>query len=215
MRAAVGVVLMASAVACGGRDEAASGDTARVSDTLSAPVVPRDTGAPAPVPRESQGDSGATKAPPGGGTRTPPPGEGRPNPGAATSDTLRGAVLEVGAAPATQIAIRPAGGGQIFVTGSQADALRRVTGAEVWASGTRAGSRMEVTRFVVRAVDGVAAIDGRLVADAAGGIAIVDGNGKRHALTNPPEALRAQVGARVWISGRPDAVNAFGVIAPA
>lgn len=214
MRALLAAALVGAA-ACGGRNDDAGGDTARVADTLSAPFVPRDSGAPSVAPGENQRDSVATK-PPAGSSLTPPPGEGRPKPGASVSDTLRGTVLEVGAAPATQMAIEPASGGQLFVTGSQVDVLRRVTGTDVWVSGTRSANRIDVSRFVVRAVDGVAAIDGRLVADGnGGGIAIVDDTGKRHALTNPPAALKAQIGARVWISGRPDAVNAFGVIAPA
>ncbi|MGI9077251.1 MAG: hypothetical protein ACR2G6_07975 [Gemmatimonadaceae bacterium] len=101
-------------------------------------------------------------------------------------------------------------------------ALKRTNGAEIWVSGTMtsgagrplATRRMEVERFVVRAVDGVSVTDGVLVAEG-DAIVLVASDGKRHRLVTPPSALLSQVGARVWIAGPLDREpSTFGVIQP-
>jgi hypothetical protein len=138
----------------------------------------------------------------------------RPDPGV---DTVRGTVSVVGTATDERVMIRPLGGGPaIPVSGPVAKTLLLVSGADVQASGRRdAAGAFDVREFVVRSVDDVPAIDGTLVAQD-GGIAIMTTDHTTHPIANPPPALRAHVGQRVWITGplETGAVT-FGVIAPA
>lgn len=206
-------VLLGVAAACGGSDERRSDSTLAADSAIPADATA--SGA-ATDSAENAGTPPAT-TPPGGNT-TPPRGQPVNTPRVTgtppvVTDTVRGTVLEVGSEPATMVAIQPAGGSQISIEGSHLAALRRSAGADVWATGTRDGSRFIVTSFRVRSVDGVSATDGRLVVDGSA-VAIVDAGGKRHAIPRPPDALRAHVGKRVWVSGPLDAVNAFGVIEP-
>lgn len=216
-------VLLCVTAACGGGSDASRADSTLAADSAM-PIDNAASGGPGdsaintsstPANLIARGDTvrreGQSRTAPheersvitARGTGTPP----------ATPDTVRGTVLEVGSAPATMVAIRPPGGAQISIAGSQLDALRRSAGADVWATGARDGNRMIVTSFRVRSVDGVSATDGRLVENGSA-VAIVDAGGTRHAIPRPPDALRAHVGKRVWVSGPLDAVNAFGVIEP-
>lgn len=67
-------------------------------------------------------------------------------------------------------------------------------------------------RFEVRRVDGVPAVDGILVA--VGDVAYLRvAGGAELRIAHLPSALRGEVGARVWLSGRLDGdIEAFGVI---
>lgn len=88
------------------------------------------------------------------------------------------------------------------ITGDLSATIGKLSGTEVWASGTRdASGSLAATEFVVRAVDGVPAIDGTLVARDGGKLAIVTRDHTEHPITNPPPALAARVGQRVWITG--------------
>lgn len=161
--------------------------------------VPRDT---ATVP----GPPAVNAAPPSGAPR--PPG----SPGI---DTVRGIISVVGTDRDHRVTIaRPAGGKHIEVTGPLAALVGHLAGADLWVAGTLAGTAIEATRFVVRTVDGAAAIDGTLKTE--GSILyIVMSDGSRKEIVAPPPPLVGRDGARVWITGDPArGVQAFGVITP-
>jgi hypothetical protein len=63
-------------------------------------------------------------------------------------------------------------------------------------------------------VDGVAALDGVLVVEGEN-VYLRLADGSRRALRSAPAALRAEAGARVWVTGGLDQpVAAFGVLRP-
>jgi hypothetical protein len=97
----------------------------------------------------------------------------------AAMDTLRGTIAVVGSEPATLVALRPvSGGAEVIMQGDPVRDLRRLSGVEVQVEGRDGppGGRTSappgpgarsfiVERFEVRAVDGVPAVDGILVAE--------------------------------------------------
>jgi hypothetical protein len=133
----------------------------------------------------------------------------------AAEDTLRGTIAVVGSEPATMVALRPVGGGaEVLLEGEPVRELRTLSGVEVRLSG-HAGPgerRFTVRSFSVRAVDGVPAVDGILVADGdALYLRLMGGELRR--IAKAPAALRAQVGKRVWVAGALEGeVAAFGVV---
>jgi hypothetical protein len=131
------------------------------------------------------------------------------------ADTLRGIVRAVGAGIDARPMLRPNGGGlQVTLLGNQAAALERLSGADVWVSGKRSGTRsINVDRFLVRSVDGVPAIDGTLIARDGGYAIVTTADHAEHPIVSPPAALRSHVGARVWITGALETgAVTFGVI---
>lgn len=134
--------------------------------------------------------------------------------GATRSDTLRGKPAVVGSAPFTQVALRPAAGGSVTITGPLAREIGRASGADVWVRGTRTERGFEATDYRVRTVDGASALDGVLVVDGES-VYLRLADGSRRALRSAPAALRAEAGARVWVTGGLDQpVAAFGVLKP-
>ena len=114
----------------------------------------------------------------------------------------------------TRVTLRPADGApSITLSGDEVALLRALNGIEVWVAGKREDPRrMTVSRFAVRAVGGLPAHDGTLLADG-DALTLQAADGRRVRIHNPPPALRQHVGARVWLSGdlakEPDS---FGVI---
>ncbi len=153
-----------------------------------------------------------TRPPP---TVGPPPDTPRPAPEEAVTDSVRGRIAIVGAAPVTHLVVRGTGEPDTRLDGGGAiiRSLRSVQGLEIEAFGSRqAGDVLRVERFSVRAADGVPAMDGTLERDG-DGYALVTSDGRRHRLTQLPEALQEHVGHRVWIAGALDrSPEAFGVI---
>ena len=130
------------------------------------------------------------------------------------ADTARGIVAVVGTSFESRVVIRPAKGGRpITLAGPQANTVGRLSGTDVWVTGTRdASGQITVSRFVVRTVNGQPALDGTLVTRR-DQLFIVTRDGKQHPITSPPQALRDRVGARVWVVGPPDRPPVtFGVI---
>jgi len=226
-RRAALVLAAASAVACGGGQRADrgadSGATTRAESADTRPAVatadsaatPPDTGR-ASDPAATQSERGqpdtARAAPVTGGA---PRGSATGAKAAGAADTVRGTAAVVGAEPRPRVVVRPTSGGSVTIIGSGASALGRVSGAEVVARGVRrdAGT-LELSSFSVRSVDGVPAVDGRLT-QSGDRLVLVGADGARRPIVNPPAALRAHVGARVWVSGAPDQEpQAFGVIEP-
>ena len=213
---AAALVVM-SAAACGSPPKDGGASAAARSDPVP------DTAAP--IAGTSQ-DSGAG---PVGAGATPPGGAEEPRAGAppatppapasaarrARGDSVRGIVAVVGAEPNPQVVVRAPEGTSVRLTGVSAGAVGRASGAEVVAWGTRRDARtLEVSSYAIRSVDGVPATDGTL-AEADGRLVLVAADGTRRPIVSPPTALRAHVGARVWISGAPDQEpQAFGVLEP-
>ena len=133
---------------------------------------------------------------------------------ASAPDTARGIVAVVGTANDSRVVLRPAGGGRsVTLVGPEARIVGRLSGADVWASGNRDQyGQLRVSRFMVRTVDGNRAMDGTLIARG-DRLLLVTRDGQQHAIGNPPPALRAHVGARVWLTGPLDTGPiTFGVI---
>jgi hypothetical protein len=145
-------------------------------------------------------------------TVSPPP---------AATDTIVGVVQLTGTDSSASINLLPASAnGETYgrpIKLAASPPLRSVNGLEVRIVGTQASDRrwpgmVNVLSFAVIAVKGQTATDGML-ADDAGALYLVTADGRWHALTHPPAALRAHIGARVWIAGPLDREPvAFGVI---
>jgi hypothetical protein len=130
------------------------------------------------------------------------------------ADTARGIVAVVGTSFDSRVVIRPSSGGRpISLIGPQAKSVGRMSGADVWVTGSRdERGEINVSRFTVRSVDGLPALDGTLITRG-DQLLLVTRDGKEHAIGNAPAALRQQVGARVWVTGPLDkGPVTFGVI---
>jgi hypothetical protein len=114
-------------------------------------------------------------------------------------DSVVGRVQLVGVAAMPRVTLVPADGGRaLTLIGSPS--LRKVDGLGVAVVGSRTGSTLNVTRFQVVAANGVAATDGRLVADGSV-LYLVTADHVRHPLVAPSPKLWEHVGARAWVSG--------------
>ena len=118
----------------------------------------------------------------------------------AAADSVTGTVAITGTSFEKFVVLR-GDGRTISVVTKPADtsAIYSVAGAEIVAHGTRSADGFHLSRFRVSRVDGAAVIDGYL-ADSAG-VLILRTPGATRQLGNPPAALRALVGSRVWIGG--------------
>lgn len=189
-----------------------SGAAAGASSGATTTSLPRDS-----VANTGRGPGGRPTPLP----MPPAPDSGRPPNSAAAPqgerDTLRGIVAVVGSAPMTEVVLRTATRGTVRLVGAAGAALRRLSGVELMVRGRAAdGPRaaFDVAGFAVRAVDGVPARDGTLMEER-GAWFLVAADGGRHRLADPPAALRAHVGARVWVAGAGEgSVASFGVITP-
>jgi uncharacterized Zn-binding protein involved in type VI secretion len=200
-------LLAGGAVGCARADRAPRAAESAVAtlDTMSPPVlrVERDSVAPT---------SGAGAVPSSGG--------------AAASDTARGILRTVGAAPLTHMVLAPANGEQLALASGDSAvmiALAAADGLEIMISGERTAERVmdvapsgtrlfRVRHFTVRAADGVSARDG-LLRRVDGAWYLETAPGVRQPIVSLPAALRNQEGARVFLVGDPTrAPQAFGVL---
>ena len=109
---------------------------------------------------------------------------------------------------------RPGGGKRVEITGPLARLIGHVAGADVWVTGTPAGTSLEASRFVVKTVDGMPALDGTLKTEGSA-LYLLTVDGARTRITAPPPPLLGHDGARVWITGDPSrGVASFGFIDP-
>lgn len=182
-------------------------------------------------PASPEGEASArAPAPPPPAPGTAPPAPPRTSPSASVTagsaaalrdpgvsgppDTARGTIAVVGPYPTRTVVLTPAQGPEITLTGAHRESLERLSGTEVWVSGRADPQRRElaVAAFEVRSVDGVPATDGILTADG-DSLVLVTRDGRRRAVRDAPPALRALLGAHVWVSGSPDREpQAFGLI---
>ena len=144
--------------------------------------------------------------------------------GAATPDAvelerLTGQVLVTGTAQIEFVTLQIDGGGAVNLSGVLLPELRRLTGAMVSVQGARTAATgtpvegFEATAYEVTSIDGQRPSVG-ILQELDGGFTITGAEIVR--LTGVPEALRNQVGAKVWVVGRPTdsglQVQSYGVI---
>jgi hypothetical protein len=214
------------AAACAPAAERAA-DSAVAADSVA---PPRDI-VPAAGVADSAAAPGGDSAPsapagpaPAGGApagRTPAARPSNPDAGSANVEpqrpqggiAVRGVVRLAGSAPTQRLVLRREDGSTLPLEGASLTALRRVGGTEVEARGVMQGESFAVSSFTVVAADGAPARDG--VLERSGESLVLRTATGRVTLGNPPSALRAQVGARVWITGDPaTGPNAYGIIEP-
>jgi hypothetical protein len=131
------------------------------------------------------------------------------------ADTVRGIVEVAGADPLTSVVLRTPHG-DVRLSGSQAEALRQASGAEVWVAGNRdEDGSLAIEAYRVRSVDGVEATDGVLELDGDAAV-LVTPTGERVRYAHAPAGLRPLVGQRVWIAGPPGGEpRSWGALEPA
>lgn len=141
----------------------------------------------------------------GCGSKTPPKANPPAAPSVASaagtinSDTLRGLVGVSGSERFDQVTLL-SGGDTVALTGTAVPEIARAAGADVWVEGVRESpTRMQVSRFAVRAMGGRPAYDGVLVGDG-DRLFVMTADGMRHQVVRPPAALRTHLGARVWVT---------------
>jgi hypothetical protein len=134
-------------------------------------------------------------------------------------ETMEGSIRIAGADPLPMVMLRPAAGGpEVQLTGDLARELMRLSGVTVSVTGTM-GTGMQglnVTEYDVTSVQGRRPTVGVIVSRD-GGLWLEGDTTVR--LTNPPEALQTQIGAKVWILGRTTddglQTESYGIIRPA
>jgi hypothetical protein len=135
--------------------------------------------------------------------------------GRTRGDTLRGVVTLVGNEPVRQAALTLPNGTTITLSGMATTGMARLAGTEIVVRGMRISPRdVVVSDFVVRAVNGAPAYDGKLEgAPGNWSLQLTDGSGRKR-LASVPSALQGRVGYRVWISSNPGTTGApgYGVI---
>ncbi len=143
----------------------------------------------------------------------------------ASTDSVRGVLTLVGSEPGTVLFIAaPAGGvDAVALTGAQVELLRRVVGLEIVITGRRTGqlvigaaargvAEFDVSQFVVRSAEDVAAHDG-VVVGKTGAFLLRLADGQELPIASLPSSLRRMIGARVWLAGPLDAApQSYGVI---
>lgn len=216
--AMIGCVIAVAACGATGKANRDSGaaDTSIVAGPPAFQPAPVET-VSAPLPAARNSPSGGTRAkaaevkPPTTSGVVPP----RPMAASVRPDSVRGIVSVVGTQFEKRVTIAsPAGGKRTEVTGPLASLIGHVAGAEVSVVGTPTGTTLVATSFLVRTVDGAAAIDGTLRTEGST-LYIVTANGTRTRITTPPPPLLGHDGARVWITGDPaKGVSSFGFIDP-
>ena len=128
-----------------------------------------------------------------------------------TADSVVGRVQLVGVAAVPRVTLVPADGGRALTLVGP-PSLRNLDGLGVAVVGRRSGSELRVTRFVVVAANGVAATDGRLIADGRT-LYLETVDRVRHPLVAPSPRLWEHVGSRAWVSGPLDHEPvAYGII---
>ncbi|MEO7363188.1 MAG: hypothetical protein ABI120_22840 [Gemmatimonadaceae bacterium] len=141
-------------------------------------------------------------------------------------DTARGVVRRVGNDPLSVLVLTSGTGANTRVwalAGPSLPQLERAAGLEISVAGELTTERnmlasprgapvFQVRHFFVRAADGQPAVDGVLNSQN-GTFFLIAANGVRHDVPNLPAALRAQIGARIFLVGPLDrAPSGFGVL---
>ena len=189
------IISVLGLAACG--QHGGGADTARRDSTIVA--------GPAAIPT-TQPPETAKSAPPADAKSAAP---------VARTDSVRGTVSVTGTSFEKHVMIAERGTQRrIEITGALASMIGHVAGTDIVAAGQLSGTRLVASRFVVRTVDGQAAIDGVLRTEN-GALLIVTADGRRTKIAAPPPPFLGRDGARVWITGDPArSVSSFGFIDP-
>ena len=132
----------------------------------------------------------------------------------AARDSLTGIVAVTGTSFEKRLVLRS---GQrsttLSASASDSASLTRVSGTEVRVRGQANSDAFLVSSFTVVSVDTRPVVDGVLRND--GAKVLLETAHGRMSLGNPPAALRALAGARVWVGGPLDVgPNVYGIITP-
>ena len=132
----------------------------------------------------------------------------------AARDSLTGVVAVTGTSFEKRLVLRS---GQRSTTlsanASDSASLTRVGGTEVQVRGQANSDAFLVSSFTVVSVDTRPVVDGVVRND--GAKVVLETPHGRMSLGNPPAALRAMTGARVWVGGPLDVgPNVYGIITP-
>lgn len=120
----------------------------------------------------------------------------------ARGDTLRGIVTLIGSEPAKQVVLRTNSvTAPVALSGMVTSGLARLAGTEIVVRGVKVTPRdWVVTSYVVRAMNGIPAWDGVLeVANSSWTLRLTE-TGLSKRVANVPAALKASVGARIWVT---------------
>lgn len=139
-----------------------------------------------------------------------------------TDTQATGTVSVTGTTVASAVTLHSEGARSLTLVGDLASELRRLAGATVRVTGRDAGAgqfgpRLDVQRYDVLAINGQTPVVGIL---RTGGDMprLVAAPGDTVSLIGVPDALRAQDGAKVWITGRRTdgglEVQSYGVLRP-
>ena len=199
--------------ACSQPDRGAANADSAAADTVAAEQPPSLSGTP-PPPDSQPADSGGRTAPRSSGTPDALPAAPLSGP-----DTARGVVRILGTVADSRVVVHSPTG-PVAVIGPLAPTVAALQEMDVWVQGPLSVAlgraipprQIEARQFAVRAVNGVAALDGTL-REESGEFVLVGPAGKRTILGSPPPALRARVGSRVWVTrDAGGTVVGFGVI---
>ena len=199
--------------ACGAPDRGAAEADSAAGDTSAVTQQPSLSGTPSP-PDTQPAELGTRPAPRSSGTPAALPAAPLSGP-----DTARGVVRILGTVADSRVVVHSPTG-PVAVIGPLAPTIAALQEMDVWVQGPLSVAvgraipprQIEARQFAVRAVNGVAALDGTL-REESGGLVLVGAAGGRTILGTPPPALRARVGNRVWVTrDASGAVTAFGVI---
>ena len=198
--AAVGAVRLATdSLSHTARRASASTATASATAAIQAPVMSR---------AQIMGDSIANAA----AERIA--GQNR---NAGMGDTVRGMVKMDGSGAGSRPILTTNGGKTVItLSGMGTDGLSQVLGSDVVVRGMRVSPRdIVVSGFIVRAVNGMPTVDGRLMRAGSDWVIELSDKSGLHKLSAVPGALQAFEGARVWVAeeGKNAVPQLYGVIA--
>lgn len=133
-----------------------------------------------------------------------------------SGDTVRGIVTLIGSDQSRQVVLKTVDGSRIItMSGMVTTGMHRLAGLELRIRGVMITPRdVVVSDYLVRAVDGVPAYDGKLTSGSDGSyLQLTDGTGRKR-LASVPAPLQGLEGSRVWIAIKPGvrAGNSYGVI---
>lgn len=154
-----------------------------------------------------------------------PGNQGQPGPehtrdsglGSDGREQITGRVFRTGSNPEVSITLVPSQGPSIRLVGGLQDELARLSGATVRVRGVSGGQppreTFEAASYDILQIDGQVPMVGTILAQ--DGTVRLAGRDTLE-LANPPEGLRAKIGAKVWIVGEPAGnkldVKSYGII---
>lgn len=142
------------------------------------------------------------------------PGPSPRAPDTSAGEWVVGEVRVVGSMPVdVRTVIAPADGRAVEVRGPLRDEIRRLSGAEVAAFGSRAGETIDVRDYRILAVDGAGVFTGVVEESSSGDLILRTDGGETLRIEGAGGQVR--VGQKVWLQGPATVrVQSYGVIRP-